>query len=66
MFEGLKGKCVKCVYKDGNQDKAIVGLLKEATDKFLLIYSRGNDIYINVDSIVSLFEREADNYEKSR
>ena len=60
MFEGLKGKEVKCVFHDADQDKAIIGRLVGITSKFLKIMSRTNNlaVFVSINSIVSVFERE--------
>ena len=57
MFESLIDKEIKCVFKDSNQDKAIIGKLIEISDKFLKIISRDKEVYVSIDSVISLFER---------
>jgi len=36
-FSDLIGKRVKAVFKDGDKNKVVVGILNEATNKYLLI-----------------------------
>jgi len=36
-FSNLLGKKVKAVFKDGDKTKVIIGTLKDANDKYLLI-----------------------------
>jgi len=36
-FSDLIGKRVKAVFKDGDKTKVVIGILKDVTDKYLLI-----------------------------
>jgi len=36
-FSDLIGKRVKAVFKDGDKNKVVIGMLKEVTDRYLLI-----------------------------
>ena len=58
MFDRLVGKSIKCVYVDGNQHKAISGILKEQSPSFVTIFTnRGQYFYIKVQAITSLYEK---------
>lgn len=55
MFEDLVGKKVKLVFRDGDNTKAVPGILVNTEDGFLRIDSEnGNVIVIGIDSIVSV------------
>jgi hypothetical protein len=58
MFESLISKQVKCVFKDGTSDKGISGIFKKIEGNFILIYTKDRDMYVNINSIISLSERE--------
>lgn len=58
MFDKLLGKSIKCVYVDGNQHKAISGLLKDQSPSFVTIFTnQGQYFYVKVQAITSLYEK---------
>lgn len=56
MFESLLNLRVKIVYRDGNFNKAISGILKNIDEGFLEVKTEYNIVIINSSDIVSCLE----------
>lgn len=59
MYEKLRNRLIKIVWKDDGRDKAIVGVLKDIEDTCLGLETRDNKTFvISRDSVVSVLEME--------
>jgi len=61
MFEKLKNKFVKVVWKDLNangQNKAVYGELSEFSPDFICVIQNDKPIYLSISSIVTIKEYE--------
>lgn len=52
------GRTWKVVWQDGNQNKALKGILKEEDQFFYKFLSRGNTLIISKKAIISMIEPE--------